>query len=372
MGAPTHRLIISDTHFHNWTAFVTNNGMFNSRLLAQIEAFEQAVNHAIEEAGGPENLLVCHGGDMFHTRGSVPTSVLNMVSLVIKRYVTDGVRFLVIPGNHDLESKDIESLHQASQFFLSHGQNGVDCRGLIYEPESNTLMLAWMSDQEKMLKSVGLWWGTVVDDKEKIDLFLHAPLNNVIPGLPNHGIDPAELAKFGFRNVFVGHYHNHKVFPGNVVSIGALMHQSFGDVGSKAGYIIQEIATGDWQHFETTHPRFIDLDDDLLKTDDSLLELITAGNFIRVKTAESDELKIAGIRNRVEHPLGAKACTIIARPAPTAGTTRTVGSMGIATAGSVKLEEAVSSFIKGLSLGATEIDVTKESLRILADAEVVK
>ncbi|MCB7006950.1 hypothetical protein LIZ07_24145, partial [Escherichia coli] len=39
---------------------------------------------------------------------------------------------------------------------------------------------------------------------------IHAPVNGVVLGIPDHGFDGKELASYGFGLVLAGHYHNHK------------------------------------------------------------------------------------------------------------------------------------------------------------------
>lgn len=74
-----------------------------------------------------------------------------------------------------------------------------------------------------------------VQDGDNHDVVVHTSINKAIPTMPDVGIDAQELKDIGFRLLLSGHYHNHKeVLPG-VVSIGALTHQNWGDVGSLAG-----------------------------------------------------------------------------------------------------------------------------------------
>lgn len=99
---------ISDTHLHNWSQFAipTESGI-NSRLLQILKAIEEAACAADYHAPAGVVPTVYHGGDLFHVRGSLTPSVLNAVLDFFKTIHRDyGVRFRMIAGNHDLETKD--------------------------------------------------------------------------------------------------------------------------------------------------------------------------------------------------------------------------------------------------------------------------
>ena len=98
---------ISDTHLHNWSQFAipTESGI-NSRLLQILKAIEEAACAADYHAPAGVVPTVYHGGDLFHVRGSLTPSVLNAVLDFFKTIHRDyGVRFRMIAGNHDLETK---------------------------------------------------------------------------------------------------------------------------------------------------------------------------------------------------------------------------------------------------------------------------
>src|SRR5690606_6703377 len=96
------------------------------------------------------------------------------------------------------------------------------------------LMVPWVKDLHHLRR-------IIAESNEAGYLIIHAPLNGVIKGIPDHGLAPDDFEGLGFKYVFCGHYHNHRVFDitdGHVVSVGALTHQNWGDVESQAGYII--------------------------------------------------------------------------------------------------------------------------------------
>jgi hypothetical protein len=173
------------------------------------------------------------------------------------------------------------------------------------------VMLPWShleSETKKMIEQV------YEEAKEKgivgrIDLIIHAPLNKVISGIPDTGLDPDWLAGFGFRNVFCGHYHNHKSFcDGKVWSIGASNHQNWGDVHSKAGVML---VAGKGENSivkfkETTAPKFVEMDVNTKFPDFSNVN----GNFVKVKTVDLTAPECRALRDELMSDYGAKDVTV--------------------------------------------------------------
>ncbi|WEU67345.1 hypothetical protein [Xanthomonas phage JGB6] len=154
-------------------------------------------------------------------------------------------------------------------------------------------------------------------------MILHAPMNGVISGLPDHGLTVEDFADTIWNDVFIGHYHNHKVFDDGkgrrIYSVGALTHQNWGDAESKAGYLLYYPDTGEVKHFETSAPKFVKVEIEDLDTID------VTGNFIKViggTTPEEavelrEDLLLAGA-------LGAVVETVARKPAASRGGSSTV------------------------------------------------
>lgn len=271
--------IISDTHNHAWSQFaVINNDGVNSRLQITLDETLRAAA-LVSEAGGD---TLYHAGDMFHVRGSIAPSVLNPTLDAYRAIQRDlGVRVVAIPGNHDLEGKESNLISNASTALCDVG--------VIIVPEiaehGGVVMAPWMSSIEDLKAALPDYASS---DK---DLIIHAPVDGVIMGIPDHGLSPTWLSDLGFRNVFCGHYHNYKDFGGGVYSVGALTHQTWGDVNSQAGFILVE--DGKVTHHESTAPSFVDLD--LTNKSSGQLGKVD-GNYVRVKTTSGDEKKLKKVR----------------------------------------------------------------------------
>ncbi|EIG2021326.1 metallophosphoesterase [Escherichia coli] len=203
---------ISDTHLHNWSQFAipTESGI-NSRLLQILKAIEEAACAADYHAPAGVVPTVYHGGDLFHVRGSLTPSVLNAVLDFFKTIHRDyGVRFRMIAGNHDLETKDSCPTGNAAAALNSLPFVEVVSEKTLFE-DHKVALLPWrdsMDDLRADLAHVKDAIGASV--ASKWTAIIHAPVNGVVLGIPDHGFDGKELASYGFGLVLAGHYHNHK------------------------------------------------------------------------------------------------------------------------------------------------------------------
>ncbi|MGZ8172968.1 MAG: metallophosphoesterase [Methylobacter sp.] len=274
-------LLMADIHFHNWTSFSTiNESGVNSRLQIIMDEILRATE-VHEQCGGDKILVIA--GDVFHTRGAVQTSVLNPVMDLFTK-LSDGLDYKIhiLSGNHDLESKDSMRVSSSVTALENCGVNVYS--EIEFAQHNKMVMVPWFSsvaDLKEALLDIA-----PLRDLNDHDLIIHAPIDDVIVGLPSHGLDAAYLSKLGFKRVFSGHYHNHKDFGNGVWSIGATTHQTFSDIGSKAGFLS---VFADRVVFHASHaPRFVDINAD--NFDDA--ELLVDGNYVRCRinniTKESD------------------------------------------------------------------------------------
>jgi DNA repair exonuclease SbcCD nuclease subunit len=338
--------VVSDRHFHGWSAFstVTPDGI-NSRLEIQLKEMRRCAA-ALKAAGGD---LVIDCGDTFHVRGSVAPSVLNPVVDLHKELIDAGFKIISMTGNHDAETKDASRLTDASTALEAVGVL------VIHEPRvlGYNAFVPWIADMARLRMEITKI--AAYADTDRRTLFLHAPLNGVIPGLPDHGLDPAWVAKLGFRRVFVGHFHNHKAFPGEVYSVGASTHQTWSDAGSRAGFLIVD-DTG--VHFNKSRaPEFLDLN--AATVDPTELPLLVDGNFVRVKLDSASLKEIDDLRAALQG-YGAEGVVINAVRSATVsartGSTITTGA---------SLAVSVADFIRGKAY-SNEAAVQKACAEILA------
>ena len=358
--------LLSDIHFHNWSAFSTHTSEgINSRLQIILDELERAAAELKRVDG---NLIVM-AGDLFHVRGSIDPEVFNPVHEKILRLCDSGFQFVAIPGNHDLKDRDTTELGNA---FQSLG--AIEGFHVVTKPTSYLI-----GDIELMpwCKSIALipWCKSIEEvrtkakeilssrdpedlDPSSTDLIIHTGINGVLKGLPDHGLNPDEIASWGFRRVFSGHYHNHKSFcDGKVVSIGATTHQTWSDIGTKAGFLIVYD-----DHFEYRASQAASFVEVTAETDPDEIPLIVDGNYVRVHSMKLSDAEINKRRGELTE-MGARGVsfqvmrdTVDRRSGAAMKTTRT-------------LEESVSKYVDDLEIDdvADKEFVNRKCAEIIAD-----
>ena len=350
--------VCSDCHLHGWSAFSsTLPSGINSRLNFILQEILKAAMNT--KAAGGKRLYFA--GDLFHVRGSVSPTVLNPAIDLFNKIASMGIQCRILTGNHDLESRDSEALSSACESLRTI--KGVE---VVSEPklfgDEKVAMIPWYDSMDRVRSEIESVVTLLGGAEHEWTLMLHVPVNGVIAGLPDHGFWAAELAKYGFKHVFCGHYHNFKSFEaGKVYSVGALTHQTWNDVGTKAGHLIVSDEGVQW--FESKAPKFIDYDSawDVAEAADKC-----AGNFVRVRLGSASDEEVTMIRDHVM-ALDAKGCVVQAIPVPkTAATARTTS---VASAPTVRqsIEEWVSH-----NIATHKEEVSKLCASIMDEVESVE
>jgi len=275
------RAIVSDIHAHAWSTFAkTDANGVNSRLNIICNELLRAGKELIT-AGGYEMIIA---GDLFHVRGAIDPEVFNPIHDTIVQIIAMGITIYAIPGNHDLKGKETSEIGNAMQTLGAlRGFKMVTSPTVI----DDMAFIPWCSSPQLLRDQVAELKRTYVDPSE-IDLFIHAPINGVLKGIPDHGLEASEVAAWGFRRVYSGHYHNFKVMEGGrVVSIGAISHQTWSDVGSKAGFLIFDEMKTDWHASHA--PSFVDIDE---TTDEDEIPMLVDQNYVRVRGLKLDDAEI--------------------------------------------------------------------------------
>jgi DNA repair exonuclease SbcCD nuclease subunit len=298
--------LIADCHLNQWSAFAgTMDDGVNTRLdilLREIRRCAQEVR-----ARGGDRLVIA--GDLFHTRGSLAPSVLNPTMDTFRALVKGGMRIAVVAGNHDLEGRTatrlgsaVTALEACRCWVVNHLPAETAVRG-----GTEPVTIPWIGAIDELRRAIETVRGWCGDTAAHRDLILHAPIDGVIPGLPDYGLKADWLASLGFRNVFAGHYHNHVEFPGNVYSIGALAHHTWSDVGTKAGFMIVG-QSGESEFIESVAPRFVEITDGMPRAE---IEGVVRGNYVRARIGLAKLEDIETVRSYLAG-LGAKGVTLIA------------------------------------------------------------
>ena len=345
--------LMADIHFHKWTSFskVLENGR-NSRL----EGLLQETIRCAEEvkAAGGDTIYIA--GDVFHVRGNISPSVLNPVLDVIGAITALGITVRVLAGNHDLENKHSNRLGSAITSLESVGARV--CNETTVFEDDKVVMIPWFESLDDLKNEI-----RDIEAKlpgEYYDLLLHAPLDGVIPGLPEHGLN-ADFFKgmTCFDFVFSGHYHNHKKLSDKVYSIGALAHHSWSDVGSKAGFLLVD---DNVTYRKSRLPQFIDITE---KVDPEELPLIVDGNYVRIKTESASLADVEQVRSELAE-MGAKGVVIQSVKKPVS---ERDGSVAATVSAGASLEVSVAEYVKTKCTDQPE-RVALECMNILAEAGV--
>lgn len=342
--------VVSDTHYHNYTHFsTTNKEKLNTRLVDILSATQEAFDTMLK-AG----CTVCyHAGDMFHVRGKLSPSVLNPVKALYEEYSQKGLKFRILSGNHDLESENSEWLTSSSSSLAS--ENIAIVNEATTFADQKVVMIPWVHKISALKKELE----DIAETHKDYTVFIHAPLNEVIMGIPDNGLDATYLEGIGFKRVFCGHYHNHKSFNDKVFSVGALTHQNFGDVSATAGYLI--VKDDKVCHHETSAPKFTDISS---LDDESVVRDKAKGNYTRIRIGEASDIEIAEWRQILKSE-GALGIQVIATPK-----TEIVGRSGATISkGGGTLSSSVAEWIEiGIDEEFRE-DVNAQALVILGEIE---
>lgn len=360
-------LISSDQHAHAWSAFsqVDTDGV-NSRLRIILNEIERSADvlkskHDMRRYHGEPTMFLA--GDLFHQRGEIKPSVFNpTVDTFRKLLKGDGTtsykppfNVVAIPGNHDLEGRDASSLGNAMQALDSIDGFHVAC-----EPErvDDVVVFPWYQDLNELRARMRQF------ADPNLDAIIHAPVNGVIKGLPDHGLEASELAALGFRRVFAGHYHDHKVMgDGKVVSIGATSHQTWSDPGTKAGFLL--VYEDRIEHVPSQAPEFVDLTPELIDAADAAgfpVEELVKGNYVRIKLQEATDKEKAGWKKDVLKA-GALDCLVM-------GTSKTaVTRSGAASKAAVSLASSVEHYVRNDMKPLLIEEVSREAQLVLTEAQ---
>ena len=325
--------LISDLHAHNWSAFAsTNPDGVNNRLRHVLDELERA-GEALLKAGGNHMVIA---GDIFHQRGSIHPSVFNPTFAAFERLNERGIFISAIPGNHDLATKDTTVLGNAFQTLENLSLFSVYTQFGVVRQSSDIALLPWHANLDDLRKAVE----EIQDayDVSQMDLVIHAGINGVLTGMPDHALDAAEVAAWGFRRVFAGHYHHHKEMEGGkVYSIGATTHQTWGDIGTKAGFLL---VYPDKVVYQASHaPNFVEINE---KTDPAEIPLLVDGHYARIRGLKITDTEVKQLRTELES-YGCRGLTFqVVREAVTARS-------GTPTKG-LTIEESIDNFIDGAGM----------------------
>ena len=351
-------LVTSDQHCHAWSQFShINEAGVNNRLQIILDELKRA-HDVLAAAGGKHSF---YGGDLFHVRGNVQPSVFNPTVNTIREIHGSWIdlQSFALAGNHDLEGRNSNDLGNAmQQLGLIEGFNVVIGEVLA----GDVLVISWVQELDELRAVLAKWAKN--ERAAKLDVIIHAPVNEILKGLPDHGLSPEELAAYGFRRVFAGHYHDHKVMlGGKVISIGATTHQTWSDPNTNAGFLL--VYEDRVEFHKSQAPSFVDIEGADYESMEDLVAHV-AGNYVRVKLENVTEAEIKEWRDGLEES-GAVGVNIVATKK------RPEAERGVVTKGASKtLEASVAEFVTKSVEGPEAAEVQKLCADFIAKARMAE
>lgn len=362
--------VTADLHAHLWTVGSTHGPEGeNSRLQGIARELLRAAK-TVKAAGG-KHLIIA--GDVFHQRGKIDPEVLNVVRKTIGQILAIyDLTVLILPGNHDLKSRHTVALQSAVENLAQEASDtsGAHCK-VFNKPETYKCadgrifgFVPWTERLSLLMDGIDEVHAKMInrgcDPATQGHLFIHAGIDGVLSGVPGHGLTAAMLAKKGFRRVYAGHYHNHVVFPDGVVSIGSLTHQTWSDVGTRAGFLIVD-QYDSVTFYDNREPKFVDL----TGLTEEEMEIEARGNHVRYRAEGLSALDVKALKETLE---GWGAVSVLIQVTPT---TKPVVRQGITVEAGKPIEAIVTAFVEGTPSIPAEVDRTRvetSAQRILAQA----
>lgn len=271
-------LVFSDLHSHTHREFgaILKNGI-HSRLYdclnTVLEIRDYAKKHDI-------SLVLC-GGDVFHTRQHVDTSVLNLTYNAFYE-LSKVATILLIAGNHDQYSKDnsvisteifrtIPNLHLLENEIYTH--QGYEFVGVPFYDDLNETFA-------RIRKFQGA---------ERV-LLAHAEVLSASTTMGfkfEDGLRVGDLTDI-FRYVFIGHIHKYQKLCKNVYIPGSPLSHNWGDVNDHKGFLEVDLDKSSVKRVYSGAPRFIETNDPSILNDRDFFRLVVDKP---LKTEEIDSLR---------------------------------------------------------------------------------
>lgn len=286
--------VLADIHAYGSTIYSgTESDGVNTRLKIILDEMERAASQLIAEGGK----VMFIAGDIFHTRGAIDPEVLNPLRATVEKILAQGIDIYAIPGNHDLKSPDSRALSSQIQNLAQISISGGEFK--VFNTVSSRVFdgqwfgfVPWRNSIDDLKKDLTALQGPKTAE---MHVFIHAGIDGVLSGMPAHGLTDGDLAAYGFKRIYAGHYHNHVVFPGDkVVSIGATTHHNWGDVGTRAGFLIVDTDADTVTFHDSRAPKFVDL----TGLDELEMELECKGNYVRFRGPTMTQLEINELRDQ--------------------------------------------------------------------------
>jgi len=227
-------LVFSDLQAHTFRKYSKyikfRKRLCNSRLVNIAKAMRYLGDYAVEH--GIDYILF--SGDLFNERGKIPTEVFNFVHYEIKRWLNNGVKVIMVPGNHDC------SLKHEGYSMETFTELGYDFKLLI--KDSVRLNKKWdivgVGHCEKLGERVIEYGKKKYKGKYKLLLshFLVSGSTNAFGYMFENGMNLGEKELRAYDFCCIGDNHKPQMLGDHVLVPGSLVAHDFGDANQERGF----------------------------------------------------------------------------------------------------------------------------------------
>lgn len=185
-------------------------------------------------------------GDFWEQRASLTVRHLDLIQREFEKWGAEGVKLIMIPGNHDQVSMD--GAVNAVRIFDGFEHISVATEPYA-DPERKLAFIPWREEAGKQEETFALLPG------DGWTIFAHAEVKGALAnsGKPAAGRVTCETIEAHARACYVGHYHKRQKLGDRTWYIGSPFEMNFGERDEPHGIAIVDS--------ENVEPCFLDLDD---------------------------------------------------------------------------------------------------------------
>lgn len=247
---------IADIHIPN------SRGLDDLKDVAQ--TFYKQARDIVKEAGGPENVRIVVGGDLFDMKLDITNEGLLAGHEFLKE-LDKICPTIVIAGNHDLNLQNLSKIDSITPIFEM-----ADFKQTRYLDMDFGYKSGFIKDDNIVWCLYSTFTGfdkpSFVPDKEtnqdksvKYIGLIHGEINGATT--PNNMVSDTALDVGLFDGtdfVIAGHIHKQQVIPGNKTSIvycSSLKQKNFGETVTGHGFVLYDVETGNFEFVETPNEK---------------------------------------------------------------------------------------------------------------------
>jgi DNA repair exonuclease SbcCD nuclease subunit len=306
-------ILYSDLQLSEYRTFskLTPEGI-NDRLIDHINVLEEIKSYAVDNK--IEKILFL--GDGFDSRGTISVIAANLFLKWKHEVSTLGITQYDLVGNHDLVAKS-HSHNSLELFSKLKDVHVIDKPKWIIIGDTGLYFIPYMHRTDDIRKALENCDPPSNIVKEKSIAMMHYGLFNteingrVITedkGVNSEGqVRLSDLDKIlGYvKHVFLGHYHTHATYNGNVHYVGTPLQHNWGEASLPGRFLVVDFEDGSFEAVRTNAPRFIDFDNPNISKD------LIKDNFCRASVGSLAERE-SKVKYFLEH--GARAADVTVAP----------------------------------------------------------